>query len=225
MSAWVEGNYLHIRLAPVPTDTVLTIWQGAKMLRRLEPSSTYIKLTLPWEVAQQRLAVCFWAPGYRFRQITPRRILREDCIPFDYQQAQVKKVDGRWKIVVGNMWLLDFGGNESEARQALRIIQHYHMNRQCFVGRPDPSMEYYLVDGAAPAGSLAGEDCVAFNPTAIEVKKIDGNWKIVEGTHWILDFGSSEAEARAAFEIIKKYGFRFICFVGRPDPSLTYFRR
>ena len=24
--------------------------------------------------------------------------------------------------------------------------------------------------------------------------------------------------------IIRKYGFSYICFVGRPDPSMTYFR-
>ena len=27
--------------------------------------------------------------------------------------------------------------------QALKIIKHYKMNSQCFVGRPDPSMTYF----------------------------------------------------------------------------------
>ena len=114
--------------------------------------------------------------------------------------------------------------SETEARKALKIIQHYKMNRQCFVGRPDASMEYYLVDGKAPTGSLPGEDCIGFNPDKIRVRRINNRWKIVEGSHWIMDFESSEAEARLAYEIIKKYGFRFICFVGRPDPSMTYFK-
>jgi len=38
----------------------------------------------------------------------------EDCISFDYNQAAVKKIGGRWKIVVGSMWLKDFGAKESE---------------------------------------------------------------------------------------------------------------
>lgn len=67
------------------------------------------------------------------------------------------------------------------------------------------------------------EDCVAFNPDKIEVKKIRGRWKIVEGQHWIVDFGAKEDEARKAFKIVKKYGFDHICFVGRPDPAMTYF--
>lgn len=225
IEAWVDGQHLHIKLYRVIKDNVITVWHDGKQLKRLEPSSTYMRIGLPWDVAQQNLTVCFWAPGYRFRSIRPRRVLREDCIGFDYRRAEVKEIDGRWKIVVGSMWLLDFDRSEAEARQALRIIQHYRMNRQCFVGRPDPSMEYYLVDGAAPAGSMTGEDCIGFDPTKIEVKKVAGSWKIVEGSHWILDFGSNEHEARLAFQIIQKYGFSRICFVGRPNASMTYFCR
>ena len=72
---------------------------------------------------------------------------------------------------------------------------------------------------------MAGEDCISFNPDKIQVARIENSWKIVEGSHWIMDFGSSESEARLAYDIIIKYGFRTICFVGRPDPSMTYFRR
>lgn len=67
------------------------------------------------------------------------------------------------------------------------------------------------------------EDCVGFNPDKIEVKKIRGRWKIIEGKHWIMDFRSKKGEAEKAFQIIKKYGFDHICFVGRPNPSMTYF--
>jgi len=148
----------------------------------------------------------------------------EDCISFDYNQAAVKKIGGRWKIVVGSMWLKDFGAKESEARQALRIIKYYKMNSQCFVGRPDPSMTYYLVNGLAPRGAMSGEDSVSFNPANIEVKQIGGRWKIVEGGHWIMDFAGKQSEANTALWIIKKYGFTRMCFVGRPDPSMVYFR-
>lgn len=150
---------------------------------------------------------------------------KQDCIDFDYNTAKVEKLDGRWKIVEGNMLLLDFDNNESEARQALKVIKHYKMNKQCFVGRPDASMEYYLVNSKSPIGSFGGEDCIGFNPDNIEVKKIDGRWKIVEGSLWIMDFENKEDEARKSFEIIKYYGFEHICYVGRPDASLIYFRR
>jgi phosphohistidine phosphatase SixA len=66
------------------------------------------------------------------------------------------------------------------------------------------------------------EDCLAFNPENIAVKNIQGHWKIVNGSHWILDF-PNQAEADQSFQAIKKYSFDGICFVGRPDPSMTYF--
>lgn len=149
--------------------------------------------------------------------------LKEDCLSFNYQRATVRRVGHRWAIVAGNMVLLDFG-NKVEANQVLRIIKHYRMNSQCFVGRPDPSMTYYLVDGRTPSGYLRGQDCVSFDPENAKVKRIDGSWRIVDGSHYIKDFGDKHEEAIAALRIIRKYGFRYICFVGRPDPSMTYFR-
>ncbi|MDH5507717.1 MAG: hypothetical protein OEZ02_10905 [Anaerolineae bacterium] len=151
--------------------------------------------------------------------------ISEDCIDFDYTNAEVKQISGSWKIVVGNMWMLDFAGNKTEADRSLEIINHYQMNKQCFVGRPDPDMEYFLVNGSSPVGALAGEDCVSFNPDTIEVVEIDGSWKVVDGPSWLLDFGTSQSEANKARKIIQKYGFSNVCFVGRPDASMIYFRK
>ncbi len=127
--------------------------------------------------------------------------------------------------MVGNMWLLDFDGEEAEARKALEIIKHYKMTSQCFVARPDPDMEYYLVNGAAPVGPFPGEDAIAIDPAKVEAKLVDGRWKVVEDSHWILDFDTSQPEAETAEAIIKKYGFTYVCYVGRPDASMMYFRQ
>ena len=152
-------------------------------------------------------------------------VLAEDCVSFNPKTVEVKRINGRWKIVDGSHWMFDFGNKKAEAEKAWQIIRYYGMNRSCFVGRPDPSFTYMLVSGSAPSGSFPGEDCVSFNPGTVEVKKINGRWKIVDGSHWMFDFGSNKAEAVQAFNIIKKYGFRYSCFVGRPDPSFTYLRK
>jgi len=150
---------------------------------------------------------------------------RLDSIPFDLSQARVEQIGGRWKITVGSMWLLDFGASQTEAERALAMLTFYGMNAQCFVGRPQPSMEFYLVNGEAPKGPMAGEDAIAFDPTVLEVQKVRDRWKIVEGNNWLMDFDQAEDEARQALSHILRFGFTHICFVGRPDPSLTYFRR
>ena len=150
--------------------------------------------------------------------------VKEDCVSFDPRTAEVKQINGRWKIVDGSHWLFDFGSKSKEAKKALAIIKRYRMNQSCFVGRPDPSFQYMLVSGRAPQGSYPGEDCVSFNPRTTEVKQINGRWKIVDGSHMMFDFGNKRDEAELALRIIKKYGFTRSCFVGRPDPSFTYLR-
>ena len=150
---------------------------------------------------------------------------QHDFIPFNPANAKAVQRNERWKIEVDGMWLLDFGSSETEAQQALKIIKHYKMNTQCFVGRPGPSMEFYLVNGQAPSGAMAGEDAISFNPANVQAQYVSGRWKVVDGNHWIMDFDQSEAEARQALSYILRYDFRFICFVGRPGPSMTYFRK
>ncbi len=155
----------------------------------------------------------------------PIPVLQEDCIKFNPDQVEAKQINGNWKVVQGSMWMLDFGGNEAEAKKAVDIIKFYNMDSQCFVGRPDPGMQYYLVGGKAPAGPFQGEDALDFNPSTAEAKKVQGTWKVVDGDHWMMDFGSSEAEAKKAISIIKKYEFNHICYVGRPDAPMMYFRK
>ncbi len=153
----------------------------------------------------------------------------EDCLGFDPSKVQAKKIEGRWKVVDGDHWLLDFGAKEGAAKKARDVIKFYGLNRICFVGRPAPSgkqlMMYLKIGNAVPVGAFPGEDSIPFNPANVAAKKAGGRWKVAEGSMWMLDFGISEANARKAVWIIKKYGFRFQCFVGRPNAPMMYFRK
>lgn len=144
-----------------------------------------------------------------------------DCIPFSRANARVENARGRWKITSNGMWLLDFNNSKAEAQKALKVINHYNLNSQCFVGRPNASLSYYLSDGQAPTGRMVGEDSIRFDRDKIEVKRVGGRWKIVEDNHWILDFNQSQEEARQALSKILEHEFTHICFVGRPNPSMT----
>ena len=150
---------------------------------------------------------------------------KEDCVSFNPATTTAQQIQGSWKVVDGSHWMFDFGSKKDEAERALAIIKHYRMSQSCFVGRPQASFQYMLVGGNAPAGSFAGEDCVSFNPTTTTVQQIQGSWKVVDGSHWIFDFGNKENEARQALAIIKKYGFTRSCYVGRPGPSFSYLRK
>lgn len=66
------------------------------------------------------------------------------------------------------------------------------------------------------------DDCVSFNPATTSVANIGGTWKIVDGTHYMFDFGSNKANADQALAIIKHYKMTQSCFVGRPHPPFSY---
>ncbi len=151
--------------------------------------------------------------------------IHEDCVGFNPNHIKVARIHGRWKVVEGNHLLFDFGSKRNEARETLRIIKHYGMNQSCFVGRPRPSFQYMLRSGQAPTGRLRGEDCIGFNPSGIRVEKVRGQWKIVEGSHYLFDFGTNEKEARKAFSVMKKHRFSESCFVGRPKPGFQYLKK
>lgn len=75
-----------------------------------------------------------------------------------------------------------------------------------------------------PPGPVV-EDCIGFNPMTANVAFVGGQWKIVDGGHQMMAFGMKHAEAVRSLQIIRAYGFNRICFVGRPGPSLVYFKR
>jgi hypothetical protein len=73
---------------------------------------------------------------------------------------------------------------------------------------------------------MRNDDCIAFNPSHLAVRQAAaGSWKIAEGNHWLMDFGSNQAEAQQSLDVIRRHGFTFACYVGRPDPSFTYWRK
>ncbi len=50
------------------------------------------------------------------------------------------------------------------------------------------------------------EDCISFNPQSAKVRQIQGKWKIVDGSHWMFDFGSNKREAKKALKEVPTDG-------------------
>lgn len=149
----------------------------------------------------------------------------EDKISFNPNILKIKKVGSNYLVLSGNMSMYA-APNYSEASKIIKIIKRYGFNKQCFVGRPGPSFRYLLKGNTASTVKPANwEDVIYFNPNNIDVKKINGRWKIVDGNHWIFDFNKSESEARQTLCLILKYKFRGVGYVGRPGASMQYMVR
>jgi hypothetical protein len=148
----------------------------------------------------------------------------DNCVSLNPNTATVANIQGSWKVVDGNRWLFDFGQDKAAADRSLSLIKTYGMNQSCSVGSPQASFTYMLVAGRAPAGSVTGEDCLPFNPSALSVANIQGNWTIVEGNRRMFVFGAKEGEARQALAIIQRHGFSQSCYVARPNPRFSYLK-
>jgi hypothetical protein len=148
--------------------------------------------------------------------------MAEDCISFNPMQVQASFVGGAWKVVQGSMWMLDFGGNKPAAYKSADIIRSYGFNQQCFVKRPNAVMTYWKVGNSVPSGAMPGQDCVNNNPATTTVGNFGGNWKVVDGSHWMMDFGPDKAAADQALSVIKRYNLNRQCFVARPNPPFAY---
>lgn len=107
----------------------------------------------------------------------------------------------------GSRWTRMGHRARAAAPQAVPQIAPQTAQRQAMRPQPQPGFS---------------EDCVSFDPSQIVVQWVNGHWKIVEGDHWLFDFGNKRDEASSTFRIIRHYNLNQSCFVGRPNPSFTY---
>ncbi|OOZ02779.1 hypothetical protein BOW22_09665 [Solemya velum gill symbiont] len=151
-------------------------------------------------------------------------VLAEDCLSFNPDKVKVEdEGDGTYLLTDGHSRMKVFP-NKKEARRAKKVIRHYRLNKHCFIGRPGPSLEYWLKGSKAPKGGLKHDDCIKFNPSNLTLKKEGSRWLLRDGSHRMHMFPNKK-EANTALAFIKKYGFKRTCYIGRPDPSMTYFRK
>ncbi len=94
-------------------------------------------------VVRPNASMTYWK---RNGQIPRGNMAGQDCVNINPDTAHAAFAGGAWKIVDGPQWVLDFGGDHSAAMQAQNVIQTYRLNRQCFVARPNPPMQYWLAE-------------------------------------------------------------------------------
>lgn len=127
-----------------------------------------------------------------------------------------------WTIVDGSHQLFYFGRNRSEGQQALNIIRQFAFTSTCYIGRPDASMQYLRAGNTVPGGSHGSIDCLPFNRANIRIEAAGGGqWRLTDGVSSIRMF-PNQGEVQQAVDAINTYHLNRQCFVGRPDPSFTF---
>ncbi len=220
----IYGKQIHGKWADVPKgrhtgsgDLKLMVEDDGNTLRKLEKDSDY--------------RGALWTR--LDRNNTARRPLKrlrpsgeDTCMEFTPSAVQVRQLNNRWLLVEGDHWLFDFGDDQPAARKAFTVINHYRMDRACFIGNPDtPAFSYFLARGGSPYGAMAGESCMTIDLDHLTLSDQKGRWEIASGKRRLFDFGKSQARAAKAMALIRRHGFTHTCRVGSRDAGFGYLRK
>ena len=147
--------------------------------------------------------------------------LADDCEPFSAGAAKVVERGGHFKVVSGEHVIADAGDSSDNAERTLEVVQHYKLNKQCYLGRPRWTFEYFLAGSKTPRDELEGETCQRFNLGGLDVDKDGERWQLKDGIVRIKTF-DNEDQAWQAYAYLRRHAFTYRCNAG---DGFTYWRR
>lgn len=127
------------------------------------------------------------------------------------------RIKGRWADVPKGR-AMDSGDLELSIEKdgtMLRAVKKSSRYRGSLWNRQDrkPRMQHPLERLQPPDK----DQCAPFDPSAIRIQQINGGWKLIDDKHWLYDFGSDQAAAHNALEVIVHYGMNRMCRLGASD--------
>ncbi len=143
-------------------------------------------------------------------------------LDFDPQKANVVWENRTWRLMAGDITLKDFGRNEAEARQALRVVRELNLTQH---GSLPGGVEYWLNHGHAPEeGAAAGLRSLPLDRQTIKADNLHGQWVLRDQQRVLFNFGPEGAEnARHALAVVQKYGFTKVGLIGGVAPTMLVF--
>jgi hypothetical protein len=145
-----------------------------------------------------------------------------EVIRLDGRQIEVVRRDGHWLLCQAGYCLADYGSNEAEAREALRVLHEGRFTEQCRLGPPGAGLTFYLSNGQPPRAVPFGHLATAFAPEALEVRETETGWTLADaGNRVRWEFGDDEAAARHARDVLRRYRLDHLCRIGTGPQPLT----
>jgi hypothetical protein len=155
--------------------------------------------------------------------IPPPPMPVENTVAFDPDQAELRWQDNRWQLYSGTAFLKDFGRSESEGREVLRVVRELRLTTLTSVGTPRPVMEYWLSNGEAPHGHVAGLRAMPLDAAGLKADQVQGQWCVHDSTRILFNFGQQGDACRQALAAIQRYGFNQVAYVGQVAPVMLVF--
>jgi hypothetical protein len=178
------------------------------------------------------LLVAWLLPDLTFAQtrielnppLEPRLLpkLDDKLTTFDPTQVMIKRVENRFQIWSEKKMIKDFGGQEKDAIETVRIIRELRVNQYGSIPGAQPPFEYWLSDGITPRKGLSSKSFLPFDSKSLKVEKGFGVWLLRDTKQILYTFGNDEQAAEKALAICKQYRFNQVGYVGELTPTMTY---
>jgi hypothetical protein len=144
-------------------------------------------------------------------------------VSFDPGQVELRRVNDRWQIWSAGKFLKDVGTLEHDAREVLDRIRQLQLDQLGTIGTRQPVMEYWLSRQQAPRGLVPIHQTMPLDRETLRVEQVHGQWCLRDARNLWFNFGIHEADARQALEVIERWDFGRIGYVGHPQPVMIYF--
>jgi hypothetical protein len=103
-----------------------------------------LRLTHYGVVGQPRPVLEYWLADGRPPQIKDKALR---LLPIDLNSLRLDEHEGQWRLRDGKRLFFTFGASQEDALRALGIIRHFGFKQVGYIGRPSPSMIYFLGNG------------------------------------------------------------------------------
>jgi hypothetical protein len=147
----------------------------------------------------------------------------ENTVAFDPDLVNLDWQNNRWQLVAGPVFIKDFGPYETQGRQVLRVVRDLRLNTLTTLGSPRPIMEYWLSNGEAPRGSVAGMHSLPIDTATLKAEQVQGQWCVHDASRILFNFGQQGDACRQALAVVQRYGFTEVAYVGQVTPVMLVF--
>ncbi len=148
------------------------------------------------------------------RSRRPRRYLGGPKAPLDIKKLEIKRDAKGWLLTNNGDELARFGGDESLARSALKVLQNIRPTELARVG--DIGLPIFLSEGRPIHGEPLGATKVTLRPEHIKVQKLREKWWLFEENRPLMEIGTQE-DAELMLKVLRTFNVRLMCVFGRPE--------
>lgn len=142
---------------------------------------------------------------------------------FDPAQVEVRFRNEHWLVLSGERELKDFGRQEREAHEAVRLIRELNLSSHVAIGKTKPIVEYWLANSQAPDLAAARMPAIAIDGATLRVEQVLSHWCLRDAHRVLFAFGLERDSAEEALGAIRRHDFTHVAFLGRPQSIMMIF--